>query len=150
MVAVMFGGKVFFPPANAAAEVDRQLDFGTLAFLDKSTKGTVSIDLLNTMTVSHHFSVIKAGHAASVLLSGYPAYARLSVGILVYQSAMQAPAEWIEPFTLVKVFYDPTVTTNSIGKAEVVVGGTLESSANPSAQYIDASYKGGIIIMISY
>jgi|GEM_PF-4551868 len=150
MVAMLLGGQLISPLAQAATEFDLTLDFGTLAVRDKSTQGSVSVDLRNQMSVSDHFVVIKSGHAATILLSGYSSYTRLTVKVSVLQAAMQAGAEEEKPFTLTSVFAEPTVKTDGNGMAEVTVGGTITSSTSPSAQYIDASYQGQILVSVSY
>jgi len=151
IIKLILGSCLLVSPARAAVELEQALDFGTLVMIDNHSVGTISMSMDGDVNFSRHFRVLTQGHAAELTLSQYPSYKMLSIGAAVMQAQTQiASGIGSEQFTLVSVETDGSVVTDSAGMARVFVGGTLQSSGDPSGHYIDTEYQARLLLTIDY
>jgi len=148
---ILFPVSIFISSYAFAAitQVDK-LSFGTIVVLDNTATSEITVDVEGRVILTNQIRVIDLGHPAYFILSDYTIYTQLFTVASVLNAETASYNNNSQQFTLINVTTAPSVTTNATGMAEVIIGGTLQTSGNGINQYYDDTYTATIQLTVSY
>lgn len=131
-------------------EVTRSVHFGDIAVVDNSSQGYIDIDRLGNISRTHHFHVLKPGHAGELSLTGFAKSAELFINTQILHRNTIPSNESVESFELLRINIQPVVNTRGDGSALISFGGTIASSGSGYTNYAEATYSSKIRISVQY
>ena len=134
---------------ETVTQVDK-LSFGSIAVLDNTTTSEITVDTQGRMTYSNDIRILDLGKPAYFVLFDYPIYTQLFTAASVLSAETVSSIYGSQQFTLINVTTASSVTTNGTGMAEVIIGGTLQTSGNGGGKYYDGNYTATLQLTISY
>lgn len=135
--------------AEIVTQVDR-LSFGNIVVLDNATPSEITVDTEGKVVYTNDIRIIDLGQPAYFVLSGFPTYTQLFTAVSVLNAETVSSIHNSQQFTLTNVTTAPSVTTNATGVAEIIIGGTLQTSGSGTNAYYDDTYTATLQLTISY
>ncbi|MFT6952136.1 MAG: hypothetical protein ACJAUL_003296, partial [Paraglaciecola sp.] len=122
---------------RAELVVEEPLSFGTFAISNNSSISTITVSSNDRSSSNNVIHILYPGQAGQLRLVNYPPYTRLYItAVLPQQSTVFVGLT--EQFTLSQVDMPDSVITDSLGEANMRLGGTLASSGN-GGSYLDTT-----------
>jgi len=133
----------------AITQIDK-LYFGGIVVLDNNTKSEITVDTQGRIITTNQIRVIDLGHPAHYLLTHYAAYTQLFTVASVLVAETASYNNNSQQFTLIDVTTAPSLTTNAMGVADVIIGGTMQTSGSGINKYYDGTYTATIQLTVNY
>ncbi len=139
---------LFLQISNASPQLisEQRLSFGLIAVAKSPSINQLTITLDGQVRHTKGIYILQPGHPAKFSLIGYPANTMLMINATIVKSKMGID----NTLKLITLTTPRTVTTDGTGFASIVVGGTLESTGQPSSLEEKANYQSQIAIDIHY
>lgn len=125
-----------------------QLSFGKIVISDNQSISSITLLPSNTNTLTNKIYLLEKGHAAELLLEGYPARIQVNVSDFVSDQPLNnifGGASLI----LNQLIYNATITTDTTGTALLRVGGQLSTSGDGNT-YKDGIFDTTIEVTLNY
>ncbi|MEJ6473025.1 DUF4402 domain-containing protein [Pseudoalteromonas piscicida] len=130
--------------------ITSDLSFGTIAIIDPNSAGTVTIMPNTRPQTSSNLLFVKFGHAAEIVLTGFPNNRQINVQSNIYN-------DWLgywnlgasDTFQLMTLYHENVITTDSVGSGGFKVGGQLRFAGNGKAP-TDGTQTLNVEITLSY
>jgi len=148
---ILFSSSLAIHPyaLGTVTQVDK-LSFGNIVVLDNSTISEITVSTQGKVTYTNDIRIIDLGHPAYFVLSEFTTYTQLFTVASVLTAESVSSYSGSQQFTLTNLTTASSVTTNATGIAEVIIGGTLQSSGSGTNMYYDDTYISTLQLIISY
>lgn len=141
---------LFSLPVPADLNLLQPLNFGTVAVVDNSTTQSIIIDELGNYSISSGLRTLVPGQPAIFEASNYPGNLQLFVSSMITRANTSSDVYSVEQFTLSNLHIQSSVITGGDGTAQIIVGGTMQTSGSGTLNFVDTTYESTLSITINY
>lgn len=135
--------------AEERVELIQALSFGTIVVGHNRTPSSIEVSPVGNVRRTNQIWMIEDGHNAEFLLTGYPAYKQVNIRVEIIDNETRSQDGITEQFKLTQAISANFVTTDGVGSARVLVGGTLETTGNNQA-YFNTDYSAQLKLIVEY
>jgi hypothetical protein len=137
---------------NADSTLLEPLSFGTIVVRNNDSVGNITIAPDGDISLTGPLSILTPGQPAQFRFSNLPSYTKLNVTANVVQATTTLSSGVSEQFTLSDITTLPSVTTDALGTAIVLVGGTLGTSGIGvgAGDYLDTTYSAYFRVTVNF
>lgn len=126
------------------------LDFGTIVISQNSIASQINVGFNGIIGYSHGMYGVSEATPGEYLLSNFPASQPLFITATSLQTTTNSDITSSDQFTLESVNVPSVLTTDASGNATLYVGGTLQTSADGSNNYVNTRYTIRYQISVNY
>lgn len=143
---------LFHVPSLAQVIAQTQaLNLGTVAVLDNSTVGTISINNDALVQTTGGVRVLISGTPAIFSVTGFDSERRLFITVQANQSVTTTTLFSPEQFIIQSYDSSASITTNEVGDGEFSVGATFATSGSGSVNFRDGvQYQASYSVTVNY
>ncbi|GLR70671.1 DUF4402 domain-containing protein [Agaribacter marinus] len=150
IIGIYFTAAYIFPAYSQTIEQTREISFGTISVTDNSAQHQILIDQNGNIAVDDEFLVIDPPLHGVYRISGYPANVRLFLSSAIIQPQTQSTQFSPEQFTLISINIVPSIRVDSLGEADIIVGGTIQTSGSGNLIFGDTDYSSRFSITVNF
>lgn len=128
----------------------RPINFGTIAIINNTSQQTLNMDRLGNLNVSNGIRIIVPGQPGIYEASGFAGNVELFINAQILNNVMNPGRVSGEYPNLVTLDAPASIRTESDGIAMIYVGGSIQTSASGSVNFVDETYRSTIRITINF
>lgn len=141
---------IVLPCFAQTLEETQALDLGTIAILDNTNVGTISVNKDDLVRTTEGVRVIVFGRPAIFQARGFDSNRRLYITVQANQGGTVTDLVSPEQFTVQSYDADEYVTTDDQGDVEFSVGAVFATSGSGSTNFRDTDFSARYSVTVNY
>jgi hypothetical protein len=150
--ALIIAGGLLFVPFLFAQTIEQSeaLDLGTVAVLDNSEVGTISINRTAFIRTTGGVRLLRAGRPGVFSARGFDSNRRLYITVQANQSGTVTTEVSSQQFTVQSYDHEEFIVTDDDGNADFSVGAVFATSGSGPTNFRDTVYAATYTVTVNY